>query len=371
MTLLRTPDAAMTNNGMFKDDVRLALLFIDSARHFKFNEVLPDTLLQEMETLSNEFPMKGWNVILPADSTAEDIEITVEIIDKQIEKFRFLKDFESLLQNDLGPCSLMVRDAIDRSIKLLKDCVIQLLKSVETVANKYSSNSDPANLDILLRHITLCELLARTDNDILVDSDMKFVTVGLMFKTIINNIGTSTKDKILIHDYDGILDDIKKFDVQNSQINVKVDEILKAVFIELHNQERDIEDRVSKFRSDTTCTKESEALIDELRDISDKLNLFVAHVNPTQFQSVKSVNDISTGVYQTMLSISRKGKSCIDSIQISLTVSTDMEAEERIIFAESMLLRLEKLTDAITDASKAQDHLMSQVRSCTFFELLF
>ena len=347
----------------FKDDVRFALLFIDSARSFGFTEVLTNTQIQEMVTLSDEFPQKGWNIILPADSTAENNEITAEIVDRQIEKFLCLKGFESLLLQDAGICTLIVKAAIDRSITLLRDRALQLLKELETLAQKYNSISDPSILKELLQHIALCELLARTDSEFLVDSDMKFITVGHMLKAIVNNIGTSTKNKIAMHDYDGILDDIKKFDVKNSQINIKVDEILKAVFTALQIQEREIADRVQKFRLDTTCTKESEVLIDELCNISDKLSLFLAHVTPTQLESVKIVNDIGAGIYQTMQSISKAGKACVDNIQLSFTKIYYFEAEETVTYAESMIIRLEKLTASIAGTSEAQEHLISQVRS--------
>ena len=178
--------------------------------------------------------------------------------------------------------------------------------------------------------------------------------VGPTFKSLII-------DKIVIHDYSGILDDLKKFD-QGAPSNVKeMNQILQLVYNELHNDALKIAQSARTYRLGTTTALENETLINDLHTVSDRSLLFMDFVSETQRPVIGRRLDIETIVNQSTSLIYDECKLSLNSLKFSSVLFDFIEAEGMIKSAESNMLLLEKLADDIANDRKAQEPLITQV----------
>ena len=179
--------------------------------------------------------------------------------------------------------------------------------------------------------------------------------VGLTFKSLIMN-------KIVIHDYSGILNDLKKFNRGVPSILKEVIRILQLVYNKLHDDALKTEQSARTYRLGTTTALANETPINDLHTISEKPLLFMVYVSETQKRMIGLRLEIVTIVNQSTSLIYDECISALNSLELSSLNSNFVEAEGIIISAESNMLLLEKLTDDIVNGRKALEPLITQVK---------
>ena len=357
----------------FKDNVRDALLFFSSAESLGFPSFLIDDQKAEVLKASCYFEALKGSILLPLKSTEEysdciplDIvpnEVTEESVRGLRDAFFFLKSFQSLFIRDDGWYILQVKESIDGVLKCLTESVFKFLIDLDTTAKRYksSSNSSPTILDELHKEFQICGLLSSIDNYLPVDCTLKFVTVGHKFKSLLSDISNSIRNKILTHDYDGILDDLRKFDRNNPAIIEEMKQILQLVFKALHDQERKIADSVLLYRLDTSSAAANQSLIYDLRKVSVNSMQFMLFVSKGQMKVILTEIEIITCINRSRFSLCTACKSGLENTQPSSTKCNFVETEEIIRSADSMFQLLETLAKDINDARIAQEPLITQV----------
>ena len=300
------------------------------------------------------------------------IEESVNVVKN---KFQFLTVFQSLFLHDDGWYILKMKESINGALEILRESVLKFVIYLKTTAEDYKSrgNLTPVMLDELLKKSHLCECYSPIDNCFAADSPFRFITVGQSFKYLIMDISTSTRDKILVHDYSGILDDLKEFDCEIPSILKEMEHILQLVWKELRNDASKIAQSALTFRLDTTTALASQALINDLHAISERSILFMAYVSDTQKSVIDIRLEIVTIINETTSLICDECKSSLNSLQFSSAKFDFQEAEVMIKSAESMLLLLEKLADEMANNRKAQEPLITQVKfyKTDLFYLIF
>ena len=179
--------------------------------------------------------------------------------------------------------------------------------------------------------------------------------VGLTFKSLIIN-------KIVIHDYSGILNDLKKFD-QGAPSNVKeMNQILQLVYNKLHDDALKIAQSARTYRLGTTTALENETLINDLHTISKRSLLFMVYVSEMQKRVIGLRLEIVTIVNQSTSLMYDECKLSLNSLKFSSVLFDFVEAEGMIKSAESNMLLLEQLADDIVNSRKALEPLITQVK---------
>ena len=359
--------ADRVDDAVFKDNVRHALLFFSTARSLGFPSFPTDLQEEELTKTFEHFVAIGRNISEQRKSdSGASITNFIETIEASVREsklyFSFLKSFEFLFGRDEdGWYILKVKESIGGALKLLTEGFDKLVGNLHTKADDCLSRGDLslAMLDELRKDYQLCELFSSHSPSVFSDYAMKFLSAGQKFKNLMMDISTTTKNKILTRDYDGILDDLKKFDANDPTIHKEVEEILRLVFKALSDQEKKIASSVLTYRFGATSATAIEPLTDELREIFKKLMLFIPYVSTWQDE----INHIATGVNESILSICKKCKSGLDDVRLSTVTFNFLEAEEMIKSAECMLVLLKKLSDDIANARKVQEHSISKVSS--------
>ena len=179
--------------------------------------------------------------------------------------------------------------------------------------------------------------------------------VGLTFKSLII-------DKIVIHDYSGILNDLKKFD-QGAPSNVKeMNQILQLVYNKLHDDALKIAQSARTYRLGTTTALENETLINDLHTISKRSLLFMVYVSEMQKRVIGLRLEIVTIVNQSTSLMYDECKLSLNSLKFSSVLFDFVEAEGMIKSAELNMLLLEQLADDIVNSRKALEPLITQVK---------
>ena len=169
-------------------------------------------------------------------------------------------------------------------------------------------------------------------------------------------------EKILIHDYSGILDDLKTFDRKVPSNAKELKQILYAIFKELRNDASKIAQLAPTYQFDMMTTLASPALINDLHAISERSILFMAYVSDTQKSVIGIRLEIVTIINETTSLICEECKSSLNGLQLSSVNFNFLEAEGVIKSAELKLLLLEKLADEMINDRKAQEPLITQVK---------
>ena len=139
--------------------------------------------------------------------------------------------------HDDGWYILKMKESVNGALEFLRESALKFVTYLKTTAENYKSrgNLNPVMLNELQMKSHLCECYSAIDNYLPAESSYKFIIVGQSFKSLIMDISTSTRNKILVHDYSGILDDLKKFDCNIPTTLKEVKQILQLAFRELHN----------------------------------------------------------------------------------------------------------------------------------------
>ena len=177
--------------------------------------------------------------------------------------------------------------------------------------------------------------------------------VGLTFKSLII-------DKIKVHDYSGILADLRKFEQGAPSTAEEVNQILQLVYNELHNDALKIAQSARTYRLGTTTSLENETLINDLHTISKRSLLFMVYVSEIQKRVIGLRLEIVAIVNQSTSLMYDECKLSLNSLKFSSVLFDFVEAEGIIIFAESNMLLLEKLADDIVSSRKALEPLQNQ-----------
>ena len=363
--------ADVSANAVFKNNVRDALLFFDAAKSLGFPSFLTDDHEKLMETAFVRIMKIAENIDgfqLSQDGEEEDgvgSSIDIEGSNHVVKDlFQFLTVFESLFVHDDGWYMLKMKESIHGALELLRDSVLELLTYLKTTAEDYKSlgNLNPIILDELHQNSQLCELYSSIDNYFPADSPFKFIIVGQSFKSLIKDISTSTRNKILVHDYSGTLDDLKKFDSRIPSVLKEVEHIIQLAFRELHTDASKIARSAPTYRFCPMTSLANQDLINDLRNLSRRSVLFMAYVVETQKTVIGLRLEIVTIINETTSLICEECKSSLNSLQLSSVNFNFVEAEGMIKSAESMLFILEKLADEMANDRKAQEPLITQVK---------
>ena len=369
--------ADVSANAVFKNNVRDALLFFDAAKSLGFPSFLTDDHEEVIKTAFDyimeiarnvdglQLPLE--NAEEPKKPAREDVRSNLfieESVNVVKNKFQFLTVLQSMFLHDDGCYILKMKESIQGALEFLRESVLKFVTYLKTTAEAYKSGEilSPFMLDELLKKYHLCECYLPIDNCFTADSPFRFITVGQSFKSLIMDISKSTQSKILMHDYSGILDDLKKFDRNIPTILKEVEHILQLVFRELHNEASKIAQSALTYRLDTTTALVGQALINDLHTISEMSILYMAYVSETQKPVIGIRFEIVTIINQTTSLICEECTSSLNSLQLSSVNFNFVEAEGVIKSAESMLLLLEKLANDMANDRKAQEPLITQVK---------
>ena len=359
--------AGKIDDTVFKGNLRHALLFFSTVRSLGFPSFLTDQQEKEVMTTFEHLVAIGRGKSKKENYDSADFitnfkEITEESVCEIKLYFSFLKSLEFLfVRDDDGWYILKVKESISGALKLLTDGLEKLIANLNGKADDCLSHGSlsPVMLDELRKDFQVCELFSSHNTPVFSDFAMKFLSASQKFKNLMMEISTSTKNKILTRDYDGILDDLKKFDANNPTISKEVEEILRLVFKALSAQMKKIAASVLTYRFGATSATAIEPLTDDLREIFKKLMLFIPYVSTWQDE----ISYIATGVNESTLSICKKCKLGLDDVELSSVTFNFLEAEEMIKSAECMLKLLQKLGDDVANARKVQEPSISKVSS--------
>ena len=369
--------ADISTNAIFKNKVRDALLIFDAARSLGFSSFLTDDHEEVIKTAFDhimEIARDAGGLLLPLENPEEPKKparkenksnlFIAESVDAVKNKFHFLEAFQSLFVHDDGWYILKMKESVNGALEFLRESALKFVTYLKTTAENCKSrgNLNPVMLNELQMKSHLCECYSAIDNYLPAESSYKFIIVGQSFKSLIMDISTSTRNKILVHDYSGILDDLKKFHQGVPSIVKEVKQILQLVFKELHNDALKTEQSARSFRLGTTNALTNQTLINDLYTISERSLNFMTYVIYTQKPVIGIRLEIVTIMNQSRSLIFDQCKSSLDNLQFSSVRLDFLEAEGTIKSVESMLLLLEKLADDNTNDRKAQEPHITQVK---------
>ena len=144
--------------------------------------------------------------------------------------FSYLKCYENLL----SPCSGHFVDIVTKSIQEAIGAATVDVLCFLTKLNSYAEESGGHSFAVLLVDFELCDMLSVLDEYLpSTDGNLKFTAAAYQIKSAISKVISSTRNKILLCDFDGVLRDLKELKADNPMVATEirgiVQEALKAL----------------------------------------------------------------------------------------------------------------------------------------------
>ena len=363
-----------SNDEEFKNNVRHALLFFSTARQLGFPAFLTDEQEDAVVKLTERLRTVGEGIIgllKNAEKTHKTLSPSPvdgaggkECVDEIKCIFLFLRSLDVWLTQDKGHYLVIVKESIKEALRVASEGIMTSLHSFNTAADKHGKDApSPSTLPALFSSTELCELLSAVDEYRPVNCSLKFAEIALKFKAAIMKISTSTRNRIVTHDFKGVVQDLNGFDRSNPLVSADVKGILREVYKSLEDQQHKIEKSVLSFKLSTTTEAANQLLIDGLRELYGNSMRFVPFLASTQVPLITKVGDIAACMTRCLHRICKECMSCIDDLQISSAKCNFMRTEELLKSATSVLSLLDGLVSDMMQARAAQEPFVSEVCS--------
>ena len=360
----------------FKSNVRDALIFITSAESLGFNLFLSDSQKVDIISVNAYFTSVGDRIALllqlavlrhhrkdqiTADSENSFNRTTALEITKCLS---FLKSFEMFMLQNSSPSLLCMKDSIERALAKSTAAVLSLLTDLNSYAKERqtSSASGPSILTSLCEDYQLCDLLSVLDEFLpITDSNLKFVSMAYKFKSAISQISNSTRHKIPIHDFDGVLNDLKNFGTGNLLVAAELRGIVQEVYATLSTMLKRDSKTAESFRLGATSHEATVALLDSLHEIAEKSSLFVKYLADDQIDEHAKMKSVSGGVNSALRLVCSDCKSRVGDLKVALGESSFYETETMLASATVTLPLIEQLAGYIKGFNTPDIDLSPQV----------
>lgn len=369
--------ASQAHSKTLMRNVRDALFFLANIDHLGFSSLLSDGQKADMVSVNAYFTSVGDRITLllthaklkyhqfvehitgdSANTFEEDAALEIR------QCLAFLKSFESYMTQSSCPGLDVVKGSVEEALARSINATLSLLTDLSSHAEEYEAScvSGPSILTALYVKFQLCDMLSVLDEFLpITDSNLKFISTAYKFKSVISKISTSTRQKIPNHDFDGVLSDLKNFTRENPLVAAELRSLLQEVFTALTSLLKRTKSTAESFSLGTTSHEATVTLFNDLREISEKSNMFATYLADDQFDEYAKMKDLDKGINATMNLICGDCLSRMDDLKVTLGKSKFYEIEDLLAATARTLPILERLSRDIEVANQVRWSVSSEV----------
>lgn len=371
-----TPAHFKDNDEAFKNDTRDALLFFDTAKTLGFPSFPSDIHEATLRKVPLYFVAKG-NVIKDLVNNVKlkrTLSTGVDaLMDKSVLKmsncFFLLKSFEIWLTQDNGYYVTGVKKSIDETTEDSSMAICSLLEDLNTTVKKYGTEIDPSMLPMLHSDFQICDLFSSVSEYLpSATGALNFIIVKELFKTAISKIKSDTCDRILNEDFQGILDELKKYNRGDSFVSADVRSILEKVFPALTVQMRKITATSVTIKVSATTKGVISVYFDSLLHLYKYSILFRTHLEDNQLKEINEGIEIAKGINKILHDVCVECKSSLTNLRVTAAKGNFFEAEDILHLIEQVHSLLVGLAKEMQNIKMAHEQVICYTAQNILFE---
>jgi hypothetical protein len=350
-----------------KCDVRDVLMFFSTAESLGFTSIFNSTLDSDVGGIQDHFTSVGNRVRLclnrafashlrSVDLTAEDDadKFTDENALDMKTCFIYLKSFE----NFLSSCGGYFVDDVKKSIQDATSASTAELLRFLTMLNNYTVDTTALSacghsaLAVLTVDLRLCDSLSVLDEYLpSTVGSLKFIATAYQLKSGISKVISSTRNKIPMGDFEGVLSDLKKVNNENPMVVTEMRGIVQEVFKALSTVLARISKSAETFGLGATSDEATLSLFNDVREISNKSMAYIAYLANDQLDQVAKRKEFNQGINAIMHLICSECRSRLESLDVDAGKVNYYEAE-KLLAAATRAFPLLKILASDIKASK-------------------
>jgi hypothetical protein len=354
-----------------KCDVRDVLTFFSTADSVGFTSIFNDTLERDIRSIQDHFISVGNRVIFCMErafachkrsveqNAVDDVDKFTDEDALRLKKcFAYLKSFE----NSLSPCGGYFVDDVKESIQeATRASTAEVLRFLTMLNNQ---TGDPTALAtcghsapaVLILDLQICDSLSVLDEYLpSTDGSLKFIATAYQLKSGISNVISSTRNKIPMGDFDGVLSDLKKFKNEDPLVATEMRGIVQDVFKALSAMLSKTSKSAQTFELGATSEEATLCLFNDVRDISKKSMAYIAYLSYDQLDQVAKKTEFNQGVNTIMHLICSECRSRLESLDVDAGKVNYHDAEKLLAAATRTFPLLKSLASDIKASKVANE----------------
>jgi hypothetical protein len=209
---------------------------------------------------------------------------------------------------------------------------------------------------VLILDLQICDSLSVLDEYLpSTDGSLKFIATAYQLKSGISNVISSTRNKIPMGDFDGVLSDLKKFKNEDPMVATEMRGIVQDVFKALSAMLSKTSKSAQTFELGATSEEATFCLFNDVRDISKKSMAYIAYLSNDQLDQVAKKKEFNQGVNTIMHLICSECRSRLESLDVDEGKVNYHDAEKLLAAATRAFPLLKSLASDIKASKVANE----------------
>jgi hypothetical protein len=364
---------------VLKYDVRDVLMFFSAAESLGFTSIFNSTLDSDIGGIKDHFISVGNRVSLSLNKAFASHQLSVDLnsehdADKFTDEnaldmktcFIYMKSFENLL----SPCGGYFVDDVKKSIQEATSASTAELLRFLTMLNNYTVDATALSacghsaLAVLTVDLQLCDSLSVLDEYLpSAVGSLKFIAIAYQLKSGISKVISSTRNKIPMGDFDGVLSDLKKVNKENPMVATEMRGIVQEVFKALSTMMARTSKSAEAFELGATSEEATLSLFNDVREISNKSMAYIVYLTNDQLDQVAKRKEFNQGVNTIMHLICSECRSRLESLDVDAGKVNYYKAEKLLAAATRAFPLLKSLASDIKASKVGHASLIPDLES--------